>query len=299
MILTKLRKLTQNIYAILSIYFWRILWKNKNNCEIHGIVFSMNRPLQIYALLESYFVYCKDPAPLTIIYKATNKVYKNAYKEIEDYFCNYNLIFIEEDNFKSNLITTLSNLTSEYIFFLVDDIIFKAVFSFKDFIVLPDRDRYIVSLRLGKNLNFCYTKGQNQALPDFKKIGLFFIWSWRRGVHDWHYVFSVDGNLYERHELLIATKLVDFEGPNSFEANLNTLKYFFRRKSGICYSESKLINVVLNRVQKEIPNRSGKFITQELLEIWRKNKKIDIFYFHEIKNASAHIEINNLPLTVR
>ena len=35
------------------------------------------------------------------------------------------------------------------------------------------------------------------------------------------------------------------------------------------------------------------------LEIWNKGNKINIDFFYKIKNSSAHIEINELPIKKR
>ena len=90
-------------------------------------------------------------------------------------------------------------------------------------------------MRLGKNLNYCYTKQSKQSLPLFNRKKNFLIWKWEKGKLDWNYVFSVDGNIYNKDEILIITKLTHFKAPNSFEAGVNTFRFILRRKKGICY----------------------------------------------------------------
>ena len=58
--------------------------------------FSKDRPLQLYALLESYFTYCKDPVPLIILYKASEDDYERAYNEIKDSYKKKEIIFRQE-----------------------------------------------------------------------------------------------------------------------------------------------------------------------------------------------------------
>lgn len=290
--------------GLLNLYvFFKIAFKrnqvNLNKDSINGIVFSMNRPLQLFALLESYYNLCEDPATLYIIYKATGNDFDNGYKEVENYFTKRDLVFVKEKSFKKDLIATLNKISSKYLFFLVDDNIFKSRFAFNDYLTFPKKDNYILSLRLGKNLDYCYTQAIEQVLPHFKKIGYFNCWKWRTGIADWNYVFSVDGHIYNTKELQVMSKLIPFKAPNSYEANMNVFRYILRRKKGLCYSKSILINLCLNRVQNEIENISGEISVEELLNIWQNKKKIDINYFHNLKNKSAHIEVTSLPIINR
>lgn len=292
-----IKKIMLNIQA----YRLILLKSHKKNYSenLIGIIFSKDRPLQLYALLESYFTYCKDPVPLIILYKASEDDYERAYNEIKDSYKKKEIIFRQEIEFKSDLINILENSGSKFIFFLVDDIIFTDQFVFDDFISLKDNDKYILSLRLGKNLNYCYTKQSKQSLPLFHRKKNFLIWKWGKGKLDWNYVFSVDGNIYNKDEILIITKLTHFKAPNSFEAGVNTFRFILRRKKGICYPKSKLVNVCINKVQNEVKNISGNISTKELLEYWNDEKKIDIHYFNNMMNDSAHIQIDDLPLKNR
>ncbi len=296
-ILDIIKKIRLNIQAYILI----LLKSHKKNYSenLIGIIFSKDRPLQLYALLESYFIYCKDPAPLLVLYKSSEEDYERAYNEIIDSYKNKEITFRQEIEFKSDLINILENSGSKFIFFLVDDIIFTDQFVFDDFFSLKDNDKYILSLRLGKNLNYCYTKQSKQPLPLFNRKKNFLIWKWEKGKLDWNYVFSVDGNIYNKDEILIIAKLINFKAPNSFEAGINTFRFILRRKKGICYQKSKLVNVCLNKVQNEVKNISGNISTKELLEYWNDEKKIDIYYFNNMMNDSAHIQIDDLPLKNR
>ena len=293
-----IKKILLNISVIFRILFYGIFNKG-NEFSITGIVFSMDRPIQLFALLESYYLYCGDPAPLYVLYKATNNDFNDGYNEIVQRYKDKEIIFVKETSFRTNLISLLKSIQSEYMFFLVDDNIFKSHFSFSDYFQLPNYSDYILSLRLGENLNYCYTRALKQDLPDFTKVGKFYSWNMNKGFADWKYAFSVDGHLYNTNEILGMSKLLSFKAPNSYEANMNVFRFILRRKKGLCYQKSVLINVCLNRVQDEISNISGDISIQELQKYWNDKKKIDIAYFHNIDNKSAHIEINQLPLTSR
>lgn len=298
MIKNFVKKIVLNFKVIYKILI-STLQKNRNNKSIEGIVFSMDRPIQLFSLLESYYKYCENAVPLYVIYKVSNHDFKKGYKEVEIYFRSKEVTFIEEKSFKEDLIATINIISSKYLFFLVDDIIFKSHFSFNDYLSLPNRDNYILSLRLGENLNYCYTRTLKQNLPQFKNVGKFISWDWRNGESDWNYVFSVDGNIYLKRDVLEMTKVIPFKAPNSYESNMNIFRFLLRRKKGLCYPKSVLVNVCLNRVQDEIENISGGISLKELNKNWKNNEKIDIEYFKDMNNESAHIEVKSLPLTFR
>ena len=92
--LNNLRKLLLNIKVFFKIILFRKLYSYVN--KISGIVFSMDRPIQLFALLESYYKYCSDPVPLKILYKANNNEYLDGYKEIIQYYEKRNISFIKE-----------------------------------------------------------------------------------------------------------------------------------------------------------------------------------------------------------
>jgi len=93
-----INKILLNIKVFLRIKFNVITNNNNNNNNnIEGIVFSKDRPIQLFSLLESYYRYCEDEVPIHILYKASNQDYKNGYKEIENYFRQREESFIDEE----------------------------------------------------------------------------------------------------------------------------------------------------------------------------------------------------------
>jgi hypothetical protein len=271
---------------------------NKSTPGAEGIIFSMNRPLQLYSLLESYYINCDTSAKLNILIKITNSCYLNEYLKIKNDFKNQNINFVFETNFKSDLQNIISQIKTSHLFFLVDDIIFIRKFTFIDFFNLKNYNNYIFSLRLGLNLNYCYPKSIYQTLPIFKKHNKFNSWNWYKNKinGDWGYVFSVDGNVYEKNQIKIMSKIINYKAPNSYESNMNIFRFILMQKKGLCYDKSILVNVSLGRVNQEIDNISGYMPIESLLDSWQNGYKIDIKFFQNFDNKSAHIEVKNLLL---
>lgn len=270
-----------------------------HNEEIIGIVFSKDRPLQLYALLESYFRHCEDPKTLYILYRASNDAFANAYTQVKQYFDSNLIEFVEEQHFTKNFQSLLESTEEKYVFHLVDDNIFTSPFSFTDFLAIENRDTCLFSLRLGDHITYSYTRQSNQSLPEFSREGQFLTWKLATSKSDWDYPFSVDGNIYIKSEILALSKLIEFKAPNSFEGKMTVFEILLRKRRGICYPHSKLINVCLNRVQDEAKNIAGEYSPEELLGYWNNGKKLDITKFEGIIPPSAHIEIDSLPLVDR
>jgi hypothetical protein len=293
-------KLFKIIIVFINSVIFRIL-ENKKYTEnyIECVIFSKDRPIQLNALLESFYKNCTDDIRFIVLFKYSDEKFRTAYNELSQIYFEKKIILVEENNFRVDLLNILSNINSKYLFFLVDDIIFKSQFTFNNYLSLNNRDKYILSLRLGNNLNFSFTKSKPQKLPNFEIVDDFFSWNFRKSELDWAYTFSVDGNLYITNQIKLMSSLVDFNGPNSYESNMNFYRILFYLKRGLCFKKSKLVNVSLNRVQDEILNLSGNYNIDELCKIWSNNLKIDVTKFSDIENESAHIEVENLLLVNR
>jgi len=259
---------------------------NSNTCI--GIVFSKNRPLQLYSLLKSYFDNIINPPELNIVYYADD-IFLDAYSELNYLYKNYPINFIRQNSFKQDIINIIKSTNSNYIFFLVDDIVFIDNINFSDISSYCSM-KYIPSLRLGNNLSFCYMQNKEQPLPTFESQNEtdLLIWNWKNGVLDWNYPLSVDGNIFLKNEMQLLLENINFQAPNSLEAELQLFKPLFTQRKGICYKTSRLLNIPCNKVQNENSNKAGNISAEELLDLWNKGLVIDTKALYQYKNKSVH-----------
>ncbi|MBW2740980.1 MAG: hypothetical protein JRE64_19525, partial [Deltaproteobacteria bacterium] len=132
------------------------------------IVFSKDRALQLHALISSYLEKVASPVPIHILYHTSTQSHQKAYEKIIGIFPNNNISFTKQDSdnsFRSNLISLLKSVHAEKIFFLVDDVLFIEDFDIEDFVKF-DTDKFVPTLRMGLNLNKCYTLQKEQPLPE-------------------------------------------------------------------------------------------------------------------------------------
>ena len=258
---------------------------------ISGVVFSKNRPIQLYTLLYTYLKYAIKPAKLNIIYKATSLEFEKAYKDIIEQFKHVDFFyFIEEKNFCQTLESVLSNIVTKNIFFLVDDIVFIRKVNFEIAISL-DTDKYILSLRHSPHLDRSFTANTFQKRPHIERSNIHIdlnMFEWFKEGNEWSDPWSVDGQILPTSEVVAITKISNFSGPNTYEAALKRFNTLCRKKIGLCYDESKILNLAINRVQNEVANLSGTTDIEFLLSQWIKGLMIDTDYLYTHTPKSTH-----------
>lgn len=272
---------------------------NKNSASlaegVTGVIFSKDRPIQLFALLETMCLNVKSQLPVKVIYFASNELQKKAYLEVESFFQElfFDINFVSEDgSFKKTLIDVLDSVSTRSIFFLVDDILFIKPVDF-DIISKVDPLKFIVSLRLGGNLKKSYTTGKKESPPKFIPA-VFNLdlnqFEWFEKGNEWSDPWSVDGNVFSTKEVFLISQMSNFTGPNSYEIALKTFNDFLLSRQGLCFDTSRIINLPINKVQTEVKNKSGDVSAEFLLEIWWSGFKIDTSPFLNYIPQSPHEE---------
>lgn len=263
---------------------------------VTGVVFSKDRPLQLHGLLKSYFKLVNNPPELAILFSASTPDYRSAYLEVQTLYSEYKIKFIEEDGFRNTLVACLEQLSTDRVFFLVDDILFIRPVDFSDLLEFGANSA-VPSLRMAPHLSYCYTQMENQAVPEMKNVGLtkdgekLFSWKWKDGELDWAYALSVDGHLFSTGEILAMSRLVDFVAPNTYESALQWFSDLYSERSGICYEQSRIVNIPFNKVQNENQNIAGDISSGQMLAYWSDGLEIDDDRYMNIINQSAHQEM--------
>jgi len=300
-----LSKKKQEEKALRALIECKSRWeKRENRSTVECIVFSKDRALQLHGLISTLREMVSPDLTVHVLYTASSSPHQKAYDEVNDLFRMSNIHFVQQSNaqsFKTDLLEILFCLTGDMMFFLVDDILFTEPVRLQD-ILKFDPDEYVLSLRMGQNLNRCYVLQTPQTLPHFLDppagVGDKIVWQWDRAELDWSYPLSVDGHLFSRREMVAMAALTSFSAPNSFEDALQTFKPLFSRRYGLAYKKSRIVNIPLNRVQEERENLAGNIHPDELLAFWQKGYQIDYAKLYGLANESAHQEIT-LPLIKR
>ncbi len=258
------------------------------------VIFSYDRPMQLYALLESIQLYMIGLGTVEIIFRASDDRYTQAYEQVQQDFPT--AVFTRQgekprEDFKPLTLTASFESPNEYIIYAVDDIIVK------DFIdlgvcidMLEKTQAWGFYLRLGANLTECYSCRAQQPVPVHVMVcDDVLMWKFSQGSWDWRYPHTVDMTLYRKSDIEKDVRELNYTAPNSFEAGWACRRP--ARETGLCYEQSKIVNLPLNRVQNDMQNRYMNFLTaQELLERFQKRERINIRTLFKLANKGAHTE---------
>ncbi|MDP4195509.1 MAG: glycosyltransferase [Bacteroidota bacterium] len=261
-----------------------------------GVIFSKNRALQLDALLRSFYLNCLDPEniELIVIYKADDK-YINQYKLLEETY--QNVVFVKELDFKVQLLEAV--LDSKYLMFLVDDNVF-----IRDFCIsqLCDKLEQIpnalgFSLRLGENTIYCYPKNSSQELPKFNRLdNNVLLFNWTSSQLDFNYPLELSSSLYRTDEVIPIISKANYKNPNSLEGIFDEVKQYYKdqRPMLLCARTSLAFCIPVNKVQREIANRSGNnnyYSIDALASIFEDGKRIDVSAMKNFVPNACHQEI--------
>ncbi len=261
--------------------------------QIEGVVFSKDRPLQLAATLGSFLDQMHGAGPLQVLYAASSLRYERAYEELQSEFGPPKILWQRETSFRLDLVRLLASIRSSTMFFLVDDIVFVEPVAMAELAKL-DPQQFIVSLRLGKNLDYCYMASSKQRLPTLESLGgsvPLLSWKWCDGDWDWGYPLSLDGHFFSTSQLRVMASLTEYSAPNSFEGSLQAFSGVFECLNGVCYEKSRLVNIPHNKVQSENRNRSQGHSAEDLLRAWEEGYRIDFQSLYGFNNRSAHEEV--------
>ncbi len=258
------------------------------------IIFSYDRPLQLYALLESIDRYIQNTGPVNIIYRTSSESYAQAYldvfKKFETKLELHSYLQNSSSDFKSITLEAIAKVSSEYMYFAVDDMIVKDTVDLNMCIdALKKYDAYGFFLRLGTNCthnNYPYLKPCKQ--PTFKHHKGICSWTFSQGQGDWRYCNTVDMTIYATSDIKNDLENLSFHNPNSLEGAWFQKSFKRLKRKGLCFENSCTINIPLNRVQNTHQNFNLEIPPVELLNIFNQGQKINIDQFYQINNISPH-----------
>lgn len=262
-------------------------------------VFSYNRPLQLYAFLESCEKYTKNLHRIFAIYRSGNDHYEQGYQVVKEAFPHVTYLKQSEEapyeDFAPLLRSAVFNRdmsTARYVIFAVDDIVVKDQIDFKEGVTkLKQTGAYGLYYRMGSRVNYCYMQDLDQGIPPSLEIekGLY-AWQFSSGKGDWRYPNTVDMALFRKEDIYPYFLCMKFHNPNILEALWN--EHADLSQVGLYYEDTKVVNLPFNIVMENewVNKRISDVSTKDLLLLWEKGLKMDIDPLHQIDNHSVHID---------
>lgn len=266
------------------------------NDKIVSIIFSKDRAMQLDGFLASYFENVENYSEIKVLYHVSNEAHKKSYLDLQKIYENFPVKFIQETNFRANLIDALEKSSEDRLIFYVDDMLFSQKI---DYSWLKDIDplNNIVCLSRGKDLNYSTVLAKKLEVPSFNKIteNLYqFKWNEISEFSDWTYPIGVSGYMFSRLEIMAMIKATNFKAPNSLEHNLQMFLPYFTKRGGISLENVATPCVHTNLTQTEgYNNILGHYSLEELLDLWNANKRINYAEFIGLKVSEAEVKKYN------
>lgn len=264
------------------------------------IIFSKDRPLQLDLCIQTLNRNCFGRLPkIDVIYKATSEEYAMAYKTCTDMYFDCDINFIPETDFQQNFLNSLND--TDFVMLVVDDTIFCRRFDIDKICdAITNSVLLGFSLRLGRNINYCYPYSCHQSQPVFYNITHEFLkYYWSNCSYDFGYPMEVSSSIYPTKTIKMILEDQKFNNPNELEDAFYTSKNkFWTTLSYLgCYNYSVAFSNAINKVQTVNNNRSGskqKYSKEALLKRFVSNYRANPSKFDGFMPVSPHQEVEIL-----
>ena len=199
--------------------------------SIASVVFSCDRAMQLEAFLRSYREKVAHAGQMYVLYRASDEGHARSYRELRQEMAASSLAgrltWVEERDFRAQLLDILEQCPCRTVALYVDDMLFLHPIDY-DVLKEVDTTRYIPSICRGRDMRYSAVLGRPIDLPDLTASPypplLAFRWNQYRELSDWTYPLGVSGYFYGRDELLALCRRIDFRHPNSLESAMQAYK---------------------------------------------------------------------------
>ncbi len=265
---------------------------NENN-QVDIVVFSYNRPMQLYAYIESLYKNATNCNQITAIYRASSPEYEEGYAQVTQAFpkVNWKKQLCPPGDFQKLTRDAIFNSKAKFVAFAVDDIIIKDSIDFAQTTRLMNQTlAYGFYLRMGKNINRSYMAGKKDPPPKMMAVepGVY-AWQFSRGGAEWGYPNTLDMTVYRKSDIKNAIEQVSFTNPSYMEGKWS--KRADKSKIGLCYELSKTINIPMNVVTTFKNKNFGIYSVKDLLTKFIKGYRMDIDVIQHMVNNSPHVNV--------
>jgi glycosyltransferase involved in cell wall biosynthesis len=258
------------------------------------LLFSFDRPLQLYACLESISRYMTGFEKISVLLRVSDPSFAAGYEKVWAAFPKVRFIVQSQNpkkDFKNHVLKILFDSPSEYILFGVDDIVMKDFVDLKGCMSLLEKtDAYGFYLRFGKHIRYCYQFKQPQEVPPSVSLAPdVYAWDLKRAEGDWAFPNNLDMTLFRKSQIRTAFETMKYKTPNSLEFNW-AKEYAPKRAVGLYFDLSKMVNIPLNVVSQTGNPHMNYLDPQELLAKFNQGLKIDIEPLYKVENSSPHFD---------
>jgi|GEM_PF-354495 len=261
------------------------------------LVFSKDRAMQLDATLASLTRHCLDlaDADCKVLYTTTSADHERQYAGLQHVYPA--MVLAKETDFYADLLNSLGAYRN--VLFLVDDNLFVRDFFLAEAVEFlnSNEDALGFSLRLGKNIRYCYPVSAPQRQPEFQSVQPGVLkFRWLGAEHDFGYPLELSSSIFRVSDVLPILLKTAVRNPNYAEVALNDSKLEFagRKMNLLSFERSVAFCVPLNMVQQAFTNRAGdrpEYTVESLSAMFAADQRINVRRFDNFSPDGCHQEV--------
>lgn len=263
------------------------------------IIYTKDRACQLDLLLRSVKDNFVNVNKVWLLEDWSNKEFKAGYDKIKslDYGLDINFIKQTRVNFYEVLKTIADNSEVDYILPFCDDDVFIRNVDTTDISSYVDNTTIGINLRFSSDLTVSYSRGDILPLPEFLPAGGYLKWNWttyKIPNFRWGYPYMAGAMIYRADFFRFMIDNIKFDLPNSFEGAMMNERYKWKKNFIVGFKHSPVINISVNRVQNNVPNRGGRgvyYSPEKLNSVFLHGSVIDTVNLYNMHNNCEFVEI--------
>jgi len=265
--------------------------------KLDVLIWSKDRACQLDLLLRSIKDNFLNYNKIFVRYDYSTPEFQKGYEKVMKKDYKLPIEYIKKESFEKDTKEIINNkFTTTHILNLCDDDIFIRLTNVTSIIKKLDKNTCAISLRMSKDITYCYGTQKPCSLPQFKPCAKFLKWEWAKSdpATDWGYPSAVNIHIYKTDWFRKAIKNLSFDTPNKLEYLFNTNRTLFKSDI-VSFQKTHILNIPVNQVQTLCPtNPFGKkyaYTKEELNKKWLEGKVIDTSNIYNYNNKGVNEEI--------
>jgi hypothetical protein len=265
---------------------------------ISSTIFSMNRPCQLDLTIRTITKKLPWVKNISVVYRATEQQYIDGYNLLIERLKSIrtDITFIQQGDFRTDLINIFESNTSPYILcFNDDDVVLREALYMDEILEEFNSNPMITSfsLRLSDSLtNAYYYDYPVTPQPDF--IGnndKYLLWDWTKSQGDWGYPHACCTTIFKRKQWGEFLER-GFSNPPTFEGYVTCYMTSPDAPYSICHKDQVAISTPMNRISGgNMCNMSGLYTIEKLNEYYLNGQMINDEVIYGIKPNTPHFEV--------
>lgn len=262
------------------------------------IIYTKDRACQLDLLLRSIKDNFLNVGKVWLLEDWSNDEYKAGYDKIKKLDYGLDIVYKRQNRsiFYDVLKQVSKDSITKFILPLCDDDVFIRRTDINDITSYVNNDVIGINLRFSSNLTVSYGKWGVLEMPKLLPAGEYLKWDWTTyKIHSrWGYPYLAGGLIYKTNFLRDMISEITFDLPNSFEGAMMSNRYKWKKNFIVGFKHSSIVNISVNRIQNDVPNRAGRDISypqSELNSIFLSGNIIDTVGIYDMHNNCEFVEI--------